>query len=120
RKTSLLVFAILIPHNRQLQSGMRQWIGGSWSLHIRALPNIARIFPPHVGKCGQDTAGKAVQAAVHPDLSFERLAEILEEEVLANGSGDVFPGEDLVGATLAVSIEQRIEPVLVEGLDPGF
>src|SRR5512145_374671 len=105
RKTSLLVFAMRsIPHDRQFQAGLSQFVSSSRCLDIRAFPDITRILPAHIGKGRQDPAGKAVQAAVDTDLTFERGAEVLEQEVLADGGGDVLPREDFVGAALAVGV----------------
>src|SRR5688572_7680810 len=78
------------------------------------------MIAAYAGEGGQDAAGKTLQAAVHTDLALERLAEILEEEVLAQGGTDMVPGEDFVGAALAVSIETRVEPMFGKSIHPGF
>src|SRR5215216_6804549 len=107
-----------IPYNRQLQAGLRRLIVGNGCFHIRAFPDVTGIVAAHIGKCWQNATRKAVQATVYADLPFERLAEILEQEVLADSGSDVFPREHFVCTTLAVGVENRIETVLFEGFQP--
>src|SRR5687767_13770815 len=78
------------------------------------------MIAAYAGEGGQDAAGKTLQAAVHTDLALERLAEILEEEVLAQGGTDMVPGEDIVGAALAVGVETGVELMLCKCIHPGF
>src|SRR5258706_16374555 len=80
----------LITNNRQLNIDFRR--GG---FHIRALPTFSGVFAAHVGESGQDSGGKTIQAAIYTDLAFQTLTEILEQEVVANRGGDVFPWENL-------------------------
>src|SRR5690242_4348017 len=108
----------LISHHWQFQTGHCMWVCGKRRFDVRTFPDVAGIVAAHVRKSRQDTAGETVQAAIHTDLAFERSAEILKEEVLADRSRNMFPWEDFIRAALTVRVKEWVESVFFEGLDP--
>src|SRR5512136_2494213 len=103
---------ILVTNNCQL-------FPAHFWFHFGTFPRIAGVFATQIDEGRQDAAGVAIQAAVHADVTFERLAEILEQKFLADGGGDMLPRKDLVGAALTVGVERGVESMLLEGGQPG-
>src|SRR5512139_2530933 len=78
------------------------------------------MLTAHIRKGRQYTTGETVQAAIHADLTFEALPEILEQEIFADRGCDVLPRKDFVRAALAVSVKEWVESVLFECSRPGI